>query len=232
MKIHYFQHVPFEDLANIEPAVLQYDFNISKTAFFKDDTLPPVDDIDWLIILGGPMSVYEDKKYPWLVAEKIFIEEAIEKGKKVTGICLGAQLIADVLGAKVYKNTDKEIGWLPVTLTEGGLESNIFDGLPETFMVFHWHGDTFDLPENAVNLAYSEATKIQAFEYPGNVSGIQFHLEYTRESIEKMLDNCSNEIVPGKYIQTQNTIRNGYQHLLPLKRYFHILFNNLSNPEL
>ncbi len=201
MRIHYLQHVPFEGLASIQQWAAQGGKIISATKFYNNDSLPSVDDLDWLIILGGPMNIYEDDKYPWLNSEKKFIAEAIEKNKVVIGICLGSQLIADVLGSKVYKGQEKEIGWYPIQLTGEARTSPIFASFPESLTVFHWHGDTFDLPPGAVRLAYSEACDNQAFIYGEKVLGLQFHLESTPESVREIIANCTSELVVGKYIQ-------------------------------
>jgi GMP synthase (glutamine-hydrolysing) len=193
--------VPFEGLASIEQWVTRQGNIISATKFYNGDTLPPVDDLDWVIVMGGPMNIYEDDKYPWLNSEKHFIEAAIEKNKVVLGICLGSQLIADVLGSKVYKGQEKEIGWYPITMTPEARNSSVFASLPESLTVFHWHGDTFDLPSGAVRLAYSEACANQAFIYADKVLGLQFHLESTKESVHQIIENCASELVTGKYIQ-------------------------------
>jgi GMP synthase (glutamine-hydrolysing) len=201
MRIHYLQHVPFEGLASIEQWVIRQGNIISATKFYNGDTLPPVDDLDWVIVMGGPMNIYEDDKYPWLNSEKHFIEAAIEKNKVVIGICLGSQLIADVLGSKVYKGQEKEIGWYPITMTPEAKNSSVFAAIPQSINVFHWHGDTFDLPSDAVRLAYSEACANQAFIYADKVLGLQFHLESTKESVHQIIENCASELVTGKYIQ-------------------------------
>ena len=201
MRIHYLQHVPFEGLASIEQWVTRQEHIISATKFYKCDTLPPVDDLDWLIVMGGLMNIYESDQYPWLNAEKKFIEAAIKKNKVVIGICLGSQLIADVLGSKVYKGQEKEIGWYPITITPEAQKHPIFAAIPQSFNVFHWHGDTFNLPPGAVRIAYSEVCSNQAFIYGNKVLGLQFHLESTKESVRQILDNCASELVAGKYIQ-------------------------------
>jgi GMP synthase-like glutamine amidotransferase len=201
MRIHYLQHVPFEGLASIEQWVTRHGNIISATKFYNGDTLPPVDDLDWVIVMGGPMNIYEDDKYPWLNSEKHFIEAAIEKNKVVIGICLGSQLIADVLGSKVYKGQEKEIGWYPITMTPEAQNYPVFAAIPQSMNVFHWHGDTFDLPSDAVRLAYSEACANQAFIYGDKVLGLQFHLESTKESVHQIIENCASELVTGKYIQ-------------------------------
>ncbi|MEH1899745.1 MAG: type 1 glutamine amidotransferase [Nostoc sp.] len=200
MRIHYLQHVPFEGLASIEHWLTKKDHILSATKFYNGDSLPSVDNLDWLIVMGGPMNVYEDHKYPWLTLEKHLIEEAIKKNKIVIGICLGSQLIADVLGSKVYKGQEKEIGWYPIQMTTEAQNYPVFASLPATFTVFHWHGDIFDLPPSAVRLAYSEVCVNQAFIYGDRVLGLQFHLESTQDSVRQIIDNCASELVTGKYI--------------------------------
>lgn len=200
MRIHYFQHVPFEGLGCIEPWALENGHQISVTRFYLGELPPAVEELDWLIVMGGPMNIYEEAEYPWLAQEKQCIGEAIRKGKVVLGICLGAQLIADALGAKVTRNTYKEIGWFSIEMTAGA--SPLFDFLPPKPLTFHWHGDTFELPPGAVHVARSEACENQAFIYDGRVIGLQFHLEFTPQSLKAILPNCANELVDGKYIQT------------------------------
>ncbi|WP_427162508.1 type 1 glutamine amidotransferase [Aliinostoc sp. HNIBRCY26] len=201
MKIHYLQHVPFETPASIENWASKHKHSLLATRFYAQDSLPPIEDFDWLVVMGGPMNIYEDEQYPWLTQEKRFIEQAIAANKTVIGICLGSQLIADVLGSKVYPGEYKEIGWFPIELTEAAQDSSIFGDLPQKFTVFHWHGDTFDLPSGATRLAYSAACQNQAFIYDEKVLGLQFHLESTPESVSQIIDNCGDELVDGKYIQ-------------------------------
>src|SRR5574341_657976 len=142
MRLHSLQHEPFEGLANIEVWAKNKGHSITRTLLFNNEKLPQISDIDWLIIMGGSMNIYEEEKFPWLAEEKNFIAEAIANKKIVLGVCLGSQLIADVLGGKVSKNRHKEIGWFPVTLTKEARNSSIFSNLPEKFTAFHWHGDT------------------------------------------------------------------------------------------
>ena len=176
MRIHYLQHVPFEDLANIESWARSRGHDLSRTMLFSDEKLPEMDHFDWLIIMGGPMNIYEDEKYPWLSREKEFIRQAIASDKIVLGICLGAQLIADVLGGSVRRNEYREIGWFAVSLTEEGSTSPIFSVLPKSFVALHWHGDTFAIPPGAMRIAESQACANQAF-IKGKAIGLQFHLE-------------------------------------------------------
>lgn len=202
MRLHAIQHVSFENLARIQAWARRKGYQISNTPLFEDGKLPDTAEFDWLIILGGPMNIYEEKKYPWLAAEKKFIEKAIGHGKMILGVCLGAQLLADVLGAKVKRNQEKEIGWHPVTLTEDGETSKVFSVLPREFIPFHWHGDTFEIPRGAVKTAQSDGCPNQAFEYEGRTIGLQFHLESTAEGIKRLVENCQSEIRTGKYIQS------------------------------
>lgn len=174
---------------------------LTTTELHAGESLPNVESFDFLVIMGGPMNIYEEAKYPWLGAEKEFIRESISAGKRVIGICLGAQLIADVLGGKVTPGTHKEIGWFPVELTAEGRMNPLFGHLPPVFTAFHWHGDTFAIPNGAIHLATSEACNNQAFLFNDHVVALQFHIESTRESIQALIDNCRDELVGGMYIQ-------------------------------
>lgn len=202
MNIHYFQHVPFEGLGSITDWVNAPGNKVTATRFYEDNRLPFVDICDMLIVMGGPMGVHDEKLYPWLKKEKKFIEKAIAKGKKVVGICLGAQLIADVLGAKVYPNGEKEIGWHPIEFKP----SPLLQGFPPSLTVFHWHGDTFELPKDAAHLASSKACENQAYLYGEKVLGLQFHMEATDETITNLLQNCGSELVNGAFIQKEEDI--------------------------
>jgi GMP synthase (glutamine-hydrolysing) len=229
MRICYLQHVPFEGLAGIENWAKSKGHSLDSVKIFNNDPFPSVDGLDWLIVMGGPMSVYEEDKYPWLVQEKRFIRAAVTSGKAVLGICLGAQLIADVLGARVYPNQYKEIGWFPIELTEEGAKSGLFDFMPEQFTVFHWHGDTFDLPEGAVRTARSEGCLNQAFVYGEKVVALQFHMESTKDSIQAIVHNCSDEIVSGKYIQTAGEIFAGEGNLSQINMAMNGLLDRISS---
>ncbi|AFD07585.1 type 1 glutamine amidotransferase [Solitalea canadensis] len=205
MKIHYFQHVPFEGLGFIESWIKEKGFELSSTHFFENHTLPDLNDVDWLIVMGGPMGVYDEDKYEWLKAEKEFIKKAIEADKVVLGICLGSQLVAEVLGANVFPNKFKEIGWFPVEVFEA---THKFNFPQNRITVFHWHGDTFELPEGATLAASSRACINQAFRFKDKVVGLQFHLEATPESIEQMIKHCGDELEPNAFIQSAEQIRN------------------------
>jgi len=212
MQAHYFQHVPFEGLGSIEPWLRNAGYKISYTRFYNSDDLPLIEDIDLLIVMGGPMSVNDESAHPWLVREKEFIKNAIRTGKSVLGICLGAQLIADAMGGTVFPNPVKEIGWFPVQAVEP--ENVLFFQFPKETQVFHWHGETFSLPEGAVRIAKSNGCENQAFQIGSNVLGLQFHLETTPSSAKAIVENCQDELGEGKYIQTGEKILSG-----PVERY-------------
>ena len=189
MKLHYLQHVSFEGLGMIEDWAIAQGAEISASQLFNGDPLPNLGSFDWLVIMGGPMGIHDHAEHPWLIAEKEFIRAAIGDGKTVLGICLGAQLIADVLGAKVYPGPQKEIGWFPIRRASGAP-----DLIPEELTVFHWHGDTFDIPAGAIHLASSAACKNQGFIYGDRVVAFQFHMETTKVSMEALIAHCSNEL--------------------------------------
>jgi GMP synthase-like glutamine amidotransferase len=204
MRAHYLQHIPFENLGSMEPWLISAGYAITCTRFFAGDELPELNDIDLLIILGGPMSINDENDFPWLVSEKIFIYDFIQSGKPVLGVCLGAQLIASAKSCRVFPNHEKEIGWFPVR----GMRniSDSFFRFPDSVKVFHWHGETFDLPAGAVLLASSEGCVNQAFQIGRSVIGLQFHLETTPDSALKMVDNCRAELQPLMYVQTEAEI--------------------------
>jgi GMP synthase-like glutamine amidotransferase len=179
--------------------------SIGFTRFFQHDTLPSAAEIDCLIVMGGPMSVNDEQALPWLVPEKHFIGDMISRGKPVLGVCLGAQLIANVLGSKVYPNAEKEIGWFPIQSTASGHHGRVVR-FPDECVVFHWHGDTFDLPAGAVPLATSAACRNQAFQFGPNVIGLQFHLETTPAGAHDLVAHCREDLVPATYVQTGDVI--------------------------
>ncbi len=212
MKIHLILHETFEGPGCIDDWIKQkgYEVRISRT--YLGATYSSTDRFDWLIIMGGTMSTCEEEKHRWLQTEKEFIRKAVESGKIVLGICFGAQLIAEVLGGKVYQAKEKEIGWFPVNLIKNKFPAEL-STLPESMTVFHWHSDTFDLPDGAVHLASSEITKNQAFLHKGKVMAIQYHHEVTKEAIGLMLDNSGWQLKKDRYVQTAEEIIKGFGHI-------------------
>jgi len=179
------------------------------------------------------MGVDDQERHPWLEAEKRFLLEAVESGKTVLGICLGAQLLATVLGSRVYSNPQKEIGWFPVRFTPGALEQDLFRDFPREATVFHWHGDTFDLPRGAVPLAASAVCRNQGFLYAGRVIGLQFHVEVTVASVGEMVREGKAELEKGRlekshYVQTPREILRGNGQAAAVNDLMYRLLDRLS----
>ena len=207
LRLHYLQHVSFEGLGQIRPWAAKAGAAISVTRFHEGQTLPGVDAFDFLVIMGGPMGTGDTDRYPWLTPEKLFIREAIAAGKAVLGVCLGAQLIAAALGARVYPNTHREIGWFDIQRSPAGADHAIGGCFPPQFKVFHWHGDTFDLPTGALRIASSAACRNQGFVLGQRVAGFQFHPETTPESLQALIANSGDDLKPGPYVQTPEAMR-------------------------
>lgn len=184
-------------------------FTVSYTRMYKNESLPLTSDFDWLVIMGGPMGVHDHEQHPWLERETQFIRSAIDRGKIVLGVCLGAQLIAASLGARVSPNATKEIGWFPVTATREAADSALGGLFSVPTEVFHWHGDTFALPTGAALLAQSAACRHQAFSLGKRVLGLQFHLETTLEAAGALLENCGQGLEEAQFVQGPGEILSG-----------------------
>ncbi len=228
MRLHYIQHVPFEDPGNILAWCEEKGHSVTGTRLYENEALPFLDSFDWLVVMGGPMGIYDEEEYPWLKDEKAFLKQAVEAGKVIIGICLGAQLLADVLGGKVQKNLHKELGWFPVSLTPIGWESPVFKALPATFEALHWHGDTFRIPKDAYHIASSEACPNQAFVYDNRVIGLQFHIESTPEALEELVRHCGSELLEeGEYIQPPDVVLDSADKFEPMKKNLFTLLDSL-----
>lgn len=200
MRAHYLQHADFERLGSIRPWLESRGYTITRTRLHLDEALPVLAEIDLLIIMGGVMSVNDEHAHPWLVAEKAFIRSAIDHGLAVLGVCLGAQLIANVMGSRVTRNALREIGWFPVHAVEHG-RSDVFC-FPARTNVLHWHGETFDLPARAIHLASSQACQHQAFQLGDRVIGLQCHLESTPSQIRAFVEATPEaELQPEEWVQ-------------------------------
>lgn len=204
MKVHVLQHVPFEGIGSMASWLSERDAGVTYTRFYESSALPDPKGLDMVIAMGGPMSVNDEAALPWLKAEKLFVRDAVQFGLPVVGVCLGAQLIAGALGARVYPNREREIGWFGIEATPGTDDAFVF---PQKATVFHWHGETFDLPAGAVRLAKSAACANQAFQIGTRVIGLQFHLETTPESLDSIVSNCRHELIESTYVQTESSIR-------------------------
>lgn len=220
--IHWLQHVPFEGLGSMERWLTDQGHDLFCTRLWAGGVLPPDDSFSALIVMGGPMGVSDHEEYPWLVAEKNFLTRVIERKTPVLGICLGAQLLADVLGADVTANPEKEIGWFPVQ-AKTEMPEFLKSVFPEEMTVFHWHGDTFSLPDESVCLYGSEACQNQAFLYKKHVLGLQFHLETTPGSAAALIDNCRAELVQAPWIMTEEEMLGRENDFHDINAYMHQL---------
>lgn len=189
------QHTPSETLGTIEDVLRGHLIGVNYIETYEGESVPgEMAGQAGLIVMGGPIGVYEHAKYPFLRDEMRLIESALKLGKPVLGVCLGSQLLAAVLGAEVKKGERKELGWHAVALSELAVEDPVFTGVRPEFWPFHWHGDVFSLPKQAAGLASSRQTPHQAFRYGKNAYGILFHLEVTREQISQMLLDFADEL--------------------------------------
>ncbi|MBN9385768.1 MAG: type 1 glutamine amidotransferase [Chitinophagaceae bacterium] len=211
MRVHYIQHVPFEGLGSMETWLKQHGHSMTCTKIWEAPAFPAAGDYDALIIMGGPMGVYDDHLYQWLPDEKNFIFDAIHAEKTIIGICLGAQLLACVLGATVYTNKHKEIGWFPINILPS-LSAWLGTDLPKEMTVFHWHGDKFDIPYGGENHAFSQGCNHQLFTFGDKMIGLQFHLEATPGTVASMLQNDDSTVFMGEYVQDQQTILQDTAH--------------------
>jgi GMP synthase (glutamine-hydrolysing) len=174
------QHIACEPPAAFEDELLAWGASLHRVEVDEGDPLPDWREFAGIVAMGGPMGAYEDERLPWLAAEKRLIAEAVRAGTPYWGVCLGAQLLAASLGARVFPGSAAEVGVLPVRLTEAGRADPVFGTLPDQFMALQWHGDTWELPESAVRMASSEAYAEQAFAVH-NAYAVQFHLEIDAE---------------------------------------------------
>jgi GMP synthase-like glutamine amidotransferase len=193
MNVLIIKHVEIEGPGLIEDCLRQEKIPYQVLTLEPGFSLPKLDHLSHIVILGGPMNAYEEDRYPFLKDEDLFIKEAIQRGKFVLGICLGAQLIAKALGARVIKSPAKEIGWYDVSLTRIGAVDPLFSHLPKTFSVFQWHEDTFEMPHGATLITTSSLVPYQAFRYGDNAYGLQFHFEVTEEMIWEWMENYKEE---------------------------------------
>jgi GMP synthase-like glutamine amidotransferase len=226
MKLHYLQHVRFEDPAGIADSAAEHDHRMTGTHLYRGDALPVLDAFDGLIVMGGPMGVGDTDQYPWLTDEISLVRAAIEAGKPTLGVCLGAQIIAAALGARVDRNDEKEIGFFDVTVTDAGRATPWLAGI-DTFPAFHWHGETFDLPADAMHLASTPACANQAFSVGDHVLALQFHVESTPDSVQRLIAHCPEDITDGRYVQSAEQMTQQTDCYPPMKQILERLLGQL-----
>lgn len=207
-RVHWLQHADHEGLGCIGPWLAQRGHAVTHTALHRGGALPRAEDLDWLLVLGGPMNVYEHDAHPWLVHEKAFLRDVLSKDKKVLGICLGAQLLADVLGGRVTRNSEPEIGFFTAKLTPEAYKLRLLADFPAEFLAFQWHEDTFSMPPGCANLAKSDACVNQIFAR-GRSIGLQFHLEVTQADAGIWL---TDPPAPRRYVQAASDILRATAH--------------------
>ncbi len=235
LRIHYLQHVPYEGIGCIDYWVQAKGHVLTSTKMYETPIVfPSTESFDWLIVLGGPLSVNDILHFPWLMDEKKFIEAAIKKNKVVIGFCLGAQLIANALNTPVKPNEQKEIGWFEVRLNDAAKQHDLFSHdlfslFPESFTTFHWHGETFDLPKNATLLMSSTACPNQAFIYGKKTIGIQFHPEITQLGLKEMIQNMRDDLTGGEFVQTEEAINSQIELLTENQERMRLWLNKLSD---
>ncbi len=235
MIVNVIRHLVFEDLAsftsvlqakNIEINYLEAaDFALAPENMAKIDALSD----DLLIILGGPISVNDGAMFPFIEAEINLLKQRITADKPTLGICLGAQLIASALGANVYSGNDKEIGWYPLNITEAGKQTALRYLGAEHCSMLHWHGETFDLPDEAVLLASSEKYPNQAFSVGSNILALQFHPEITQRSLEKWFIGHIGEIMQTEGIDVERLRKDTHQYANQLEMQGELFFNSWFN---
>jgi GMP synthase-like glutamine amidotransferase len=229
MKIAALFHVSFEKLGTIEDWIIRKGHSLTEYHLYHDPRLPKAEDFDLLIIMGGPMGIKDEADFPWLGSEKALIAKWIETGRAVIGICLGAQLVASVLGSEVYQAKDKEIGWFPIQLDLDKELKCMFPGLPEEITVFHWHGEMFDLPFGSRPLASSAATPCQGFVFRQHVLALQFHPEIKPENISLMINHAGEELVPGRFVQDAGFLSAGLKNMQENRQMMEIFLTYFEN---
>src|SRR5262245_5627303 len=193
-KLLVLQHVPHELLGTLNPLLKKSGFRIRYVNFARHpDAQPSLDGYDGMVILGGPMSVNDANQLQHLNTEMKLIEQALQRNLPMLGICLGAQLIAKTLGASVYPNQEKEIGWYDVSPTGDAEKDPLLTAFQPREKIFQWHGETFEIPKTGLHLAFSSLCANQAFRYGANVYGFQFHLEVDEPMIHRWLRVAENK---------------------------------------
>jgi len=207
VRIQVIRHVPFEGPGLIAQWAEARGHKFAESLAIAED-YPRFDEVDIVVVMGGPMAADDPDSSPWLLAEKRYLSRTIAQGRSVLGVCLGAQIVAEVAGGRVRRNAEREIGWFPVALSEAGAADPVFSAFPDGLVVGHWHGDTFDLPPSAEPMLSSEATPNQAFSLAGGrVIGLQFHLEWTEDGLAQLLGECGEDLAtPGRFVSSAESM--------------------------
>jgi GMP synthase-like glutamine amidotransferase len=215
-----FQHDPFEDLGFFAEVLEKQGAEYRVVRLFHGE-MPNEEweNVGAVIVLGGPMSVDEEERFPFLRWEKRIIRAAIDEAVPILGVCLGAQLIAATLGTPVFHGAVKEIGWSPISITPHGQVDSLLGYLPENATVFQWHGDGFNLPEGAIRLASSPHYNTQAFRVGKMIYGLQFHLEVTRRMIERWIDERSKDLALAPYVLPDKILADSNNYAATLNYY-------------
>ena len=220
------QHIECEDLGTMGPAMSKRRIGYRYVRLFDGEPVPKgLEQYSGLIILGGPMNVYEEDQYPYLKEEDILIKKGMEIGIPILGICLGGQLIAKAGNARVREGAKKEIGWYELQITSGGMKDTGFKGFPEKLMVFQWHGDTFDIPAGATQIASSALFANQAYRIKDNIYGLQFHLEVTAEVIRQWISEYQDELSSLDYIDPDRIITDTAKHMDNLAHHAELFYD-------
>lgn len=206
MKIICIQHVDFETPGAIETWAREKNHSLQIIKPYNDERLPSVKDFDFLISMGGPQSPRDANHLPYLRDEVALLKEAVAQHKYVLGFCLGAQLIGEALGGKTLKSPEKEVGVFPITLTSEGQQDPLFQGLPLSFPVIHWHNDMPGSTKESILLAFSEGCPIQAYRYGPRVYGLQFHMEITQKGIQDLISHAPEDLNPSRFTQTREEL--------------------------
>ena len=228
MNILFLQHDPLDGPGALLEWAESRGHAVSFCLVCEGHPLPPIESFDLLVSLGGPMGAYEEEKYPWLATEKEYLRRAVAAGKKILGLCLGCQLLADALGGKAFRHTCKEFGWQPI---EPLAEGTAWFGSEAPFKAFQWHGDTYSLPSGAVQLARNEAAEQQAFLLKGpagnQVLGLQFHLEWTEQMAREALAEPGVAPLKSPFVQTPEEILSDLSLFESAKERFFTLMDKL-----
>jgi len=207
MKILIVTHASFEKPGSIESWAKRHDYAVQEVKPYAGEKLPAINDYDMLIVMGGPQSPVEMHESPYLADEIEFVRQALRQNKRILGVCLGAQLIAEALGARTERSPNKEIGMYPVSLLMAAATDPVFGSFPASFDVMHWHSDMPGIADGMEILAKSEGCPRQVYRYGDKVYGFQCHFELTRELVDEMLKHCEGDLKVGKYVMTPDQLR-------------------------